>query len=81
MYGLVIKSSPKPSYSSIILVVAGKVSADLTTPALAASDLSVPVFTPLVVEFDSEVLVPILNILPRFLLRLKLTLIFLNPEV
>ena len=43
-----------PSYSSMILVVAGNVSADLTTPALAASDLSVPVFTPLVVELEIE---------------------------
>jgi hypothetical protein len=33
-------------------MVAGYVNAERTTPALAASDLSVPVLTPLVVEFE-----------------------------
>ena len=47
------KPSPDPSYSSTESMVAGKVMADRMTPALAASDLSVPVFTPLVVELET----------------------------
>ena len=78
---MVIKSSPNPSYSSKILIVAGYVNAERTTPALAASDLSVPVLTPLVVELEIELLVPILKVLLIFLFKLKLRLIFLYPDV
>ena len=72
-----MKSSPSPSYSSKILIVAGYVNAERTTPALAASDLSVPVLTPLVVEFEIELLVPMRKVLLIFLFKLKLRFIFL----
>ena len=64
-----------------MLIVAGYVNAERTTPALAASDLSVPVLTPLVVELEIELLVPILKVLLIFLFKLKLRLIFLYPDV
>jgi hypothetical protein len=55
MTGLVMKKpSPDPSYSSTESIVAGKVMADRMTPALAASDLSVPVLTPLVMELERQ---------------------------
>ena len=58
-------------------MVAGYVNAERTTPALAASDLSVPVLTPLVVEFEIELLVPMRKVLLIFLFKLKLRFIFL----
>ena len=70
--------SPDPSYSSTESMVAGKVMAERMTPALAASDLSVPVFTPLVMELETVLLLPILIFLPIFLIYVEMDALYLS---